>query len=605
MIPVRAEGLLRTFAEAGVLMPADVHVARRLARLGGESDETVLLASALAVRGVRTGSVCVELATIADTVVPEDDELAADPVPEPVLLPWPADWSALGRSPLVALGTDPGWRPLRLVDGLLYLDRYWQQEQLVRRELDSRAAQSPPSVDLTPLHRLFAEPGSDRQRLAAAVAASRWVSVITGGPGTGKTHTVARLLALLLDQPGPRPRIALAAPTGKAAARLQESVRAQADAIGLPVDLTASTLHRLLGWRPDSRSRFRHDATDRLPFDVVVVDESSMVPLTLMARLLDAVRPTARLVLVGDPDQLTPVEAGAVLSDLVHRPLPAGSVDAGATIDAAVGGALGGPGTEGLRTEQLSAEERAQLAIGVVRLRDSHRFGAGIGALAEAIRAGDADEAVRLLAVGGELTRDEDTDGLAADVRRGGADLLAAATAGDAATAMELLAGHRLLCAHRHGPFGVAAWNEQLSRWTRPAGAPASSDWYPGQPLLITANDYDNGLFNGDAGVVVVGDDGLAAAFTRGTSTEVVPLSRLSSVMTAHALTVHRSQGSQYRAVTVMLPPPSSPLLTRELLYTAVTRAVDRVRVIGSEDSVRAAVGRHAVRASGLRRPSG
>jgi exodeoxyribonuclease V alpha subunit len=164
---------------------------------------------------------------------------------------------------------------------------------------------------------------------------------------------------------------------------------------------------------------------------------------------------------------------------------------------------------------------------------------------------------------------------------------------------MELLGGHRLLCAHRQGPFGVAAWNEQLSRWTRPAGGPASSDWYPGQPLLITANDYDNGLFNGDTGVVVVGDDGLAAAFTRGTSTDVVPLSRLSSV-----LTVHRSQGSQYRAVTVLLPPPSSPLLTRELLYTAVTRAVDRVRVVGSEESVRAAVGRHAVRASGLRRPA-
>ena len=589
MIPVRAEGLLRTFAEAGVLTPADVHVARRLARLGGESDDSVLLATALAVRGVRTGSVCVELATIADTVVPEDDELAVEPGTEPVLLPWPADWSALERSPLVAVGTDPGWRPLRLVGGLLYLDRYWQQEQLVRRELDARAAQPPPAVDLTPLDRLFAEPGSDRQRLAAAVAASRWVSVITGGPGTGKTHTVARLLALLLDQPGPPPRIALAAPTGKAAARLQESVRAQADAIGLPVDLTASTLHRLLGWRPDSRSRFRHDATDRLPFDVVVVDESSMVPLTLMARLLDAVRPTARLVLVGDPDQLTPVEAGAVLSDLVHRPAPGGTP---------------GPDVTGQRTDDLDPEDRAQLANGVVRLRDSHRFGAGIGALAEAIRAGDADEAVRLLAAGGELTRDEDTDGLAADVRRGGADLLAAATAGDAATAMELLGGHRLLCAHRQGPYGVAAWNEQLSRWTRPAGGPAFSDWYPGQPLLITANDYDNGLFNGDTGVVVMGDDGLAAAFTRGTSTEVVPLSRLSSVMTAHALTVHRSQGSQYRAVTVLLPPPASPLLTRELLYTAVTRAVDRVRVVGSEESVRAAVGRHAVRASGLRRPA-
>lgn len=590
MIPVRATGLLRTFAEAGVLVPADVHVALRLARLGGEADETVLLAVALAVRGVRTGSVCVELAAVADTVVPEETPSGTDPLSDPVPLPWPTDWSAVERSPVVAVGSDPAWRPLRLVDGLLYLDRYWQQEELVRRELDDRAAQAPPPVDLAPLAGLFPEAGADRQRLAAAVAAGRWVSVITGGPGTGKTHTVARLLKLLLDQPGPVPRIALAAPTGKAAARLQESVQAQAATIGLPLDLTASTLHRLLGWRPDSRSRFRHDAGNRLPFDVVVVDESSMVPLTLMARLLEAVRPSARLVLVGDPDQLTPVEAGAVLSDLVHRPSAAAAPP---------------PDVPGASAAALDGDELRQLTNGVVRLRDTHRFGAAIGALAEAIRTGDADEVMRLLGAGGGLSRDEDTDGLAAEVRSGAGPMHAAAAAGDRVTALGLLGDHRLLCAHRQGPYGVAAWNSQLSRWTRPAGGPAFSDWYPGQPLLITANDYENHLFNGDTGVVVQGADGLVAAFARGTSTAEVPLSRLSSVTTAHALTVHRSQGSQYRAVTVLLPPPSSPLLTRELLYTAVTRAADRVRVVGSEESVRAAVGRRVVRASGLRRGAG
>jgi len=587
VIPVRATGLLRTFAEAGVLVPADVHVALRLARLGGEADETVLLAVALAVRGVRTGSVCVELATVADTVVPEETPSATDAVTDPVSPPWPTDWSAVKRSPVVAVGTDPTWRPLRLVDGLLYLDRYWQQEELVRRELDDRAAQAPPPVHLAPLDGLFPEPGSDRQRLAAAVAAGRWVSVITGGPGTGKTHTVARLLKLLMDQPGPVPRIALAAPTGKAAARLQESVQAQAATIGLPLDLTASTLHRLLGWRPDNRSRFRHDAGNRLPFDVVVVDESSMVPLTLMARLLDAVRPSARLILVGDPDQLTPVEAGAVLSDLVHRP------SAAAVPPSDVPGATGA---------DLDDDELRQLANGVVRLRDTHRFGAGIGALAEAIRTGDADEAVRLLGAGDGLSREENTDGLAADILAGAGPMLAAAAAGDRVAALGMLGDHRLLCAHRLGPYGVAAWNQQLSLWTRPTGGPAFSEWYPGQPLLITANDYENHLFNGDTGVVVQGADGLTAAFARDTSTAEVPLSRLSSVTTAHALTVHRSQGSQYRAVTVLLPPPSSPLLTRELLYTAVTRAAHRVRVVGSEESVRAAVGRRVVRASGLRR---
>jgi exodeoxyribonuclease V alpha subunit len=582
VIPVRATGLLADFAAAGVLSAADVHVALRLSRLGQEGSETVLLAAALAVRGVRTGSVCVELATVADSVVPDDDA-------PPVDLRWPADWSALSDSPLVAVGVEASWRPLRLVDGLLYLDRYWQQEQLVRRELDARAAHPVPAVDLGPLAELFPGAGPDRQRLAAVVAAGRWVSVLTGGPGTGKTHTVARLLRLLQAQPGPPLRIALAAPTGKAAARLQESVQQQAAAVGLPLDLTASTLHRLLGWRPDSRSRFRHDAGNHLPFDVVVVDESSMVPLTLMARLLEAVRPTARLVLVGDPDQLTPVEAGAVLSDLVHRP---------AADDGDPGGLAPGAAAEDL---DLDEEEHRQLRNGVVRLRVSHRYGEGIGGLAEAVRTGDADRVLELLSAAGELSLVAGTGELEAEVRGAADALRAAATAGDGAGSLRLLGRYRLLCAHRHGPYGVSSWNDQIGRWT---GA-APGEWRPGQPLLVTANDYENHLYNGDTGVVVDTAEGLRAAFSRSAGVELVPLSRLSSVAPAHALTVHRSQGSQYEAVTVLLPPATSAILTRELLYTAVTRASRRVRVVGSEEAVRAAVGRQVVRASGLRRRVG
>jgi exodeoxyribonuclease V alpha subunit len=582
VIPARATGLLQAFAEAGVLSAADVHVALRLSRLGHEPSETVLLAAALAVRGVRTGSVCVELASVADSVVPDEDA-------PPVDLRWPADWTALHDSPLVALGSAARWRPLRLVDGLLYLDRYWQQEQSVRRELDERAARPAPAVDLTSLGSLFPGPAPDRQRLAAAVAAGRWVSVLTGGPGTGKTHTVARLLRLLSVQPGPPPRIALAAPTGKAAARLQESVQEQAGAVGLPIDLTASTLHRLLGWRPDSRSRFTHHAGNHLPYDVVVVDESSMVPLTMMARLLEAVRPTARLVLVGDPDQLTPVEAGAVLSDLVHRP----------AVAAAASGLTDGV-TAGVTADHrdLDDEERRQLRNGVVRLRVSHRYGAAIGGLAEAVRGGDADRVLELLAGQDGLSLHAGTEQLEAETRRAAEELRAAATAGDARGSLLLLGRHRVLCAHRHGPFGVSYWNEQISRWT---GA-APGEWRAGQPLLVTANDYENRLYNGDTGVVVQTGDGLRAAFSRGAAPELVPLSRLSAVTTAHALTVHRSQGSQYEAVSVLLPPATSAILTRELLYTAVTRASGRVRVIGTEEAVRTAVARQVVRASGLRR---
>ena len=578
MIPVRATGLLREFAEAGILSAADVHVALRLARLGDERRDTVLLAVALAVRGVRAGSVCVELATVADSVVPDEDA-------PPVDLAWPRDWTALTDSPVVAVGADAPWRPLRLVDGLLYLDRYWQQEQLVRRELDERAARPAPPVDLAALPALFPGPAPDLQRLAVAVAAGRWVSVLTGGPGTGKTHTVARLLKLLLDQPGTRPRIALAAPTGKAAARLQESVLEQAAAVGLPHDLTASTLHRLLGWRPDSRSRFRHDATNRLPFDVVVVDESSMVSLTMMARLLEALRPTTRLVLVGDPDQLTPVDAGAVLSDLVHRPAPPGAEE---TVPAEA--AADGAGLDG--------DARRHLRNGVVRLRVSQRYGPGIAGLAEAVRTGDAERVLDLLAAGEGLALEADPAALEDRIGVLAGELRAAAERGDAAECLALLGRHRLLCAHRHGPFGVSAWNGRIGRLT---GAPPG-EWPPGLPLLVTANDHENRLWNGDTGVVVRTSEGLRAAFLRGTGPDLVPLSRLSAASPAHALTVHRSQGSQFEEVAVLLPPESSPLLTRELLYTAVTRARRTVRVIGSEASVRAAVGRQVVRASGLRR---
>ncbi len=583
MIAVRAEGLLRMFAVAGVLSLADVHVALRLARLGGDDRPEVLLAAALAVRGVRTGSVCVELGAVAGTAVTDEDAA-------PVELDWPAGWQALEDSPLVAVGEHADYRPLRLVDGLLYLDRYWQQEQLLRRELEERAARPAPEVDLSPLQWLYPDPGADRQRLAVAVAAGRWVSVLTGGPGTGKTHTVARLLRLLLEQPGRPPRIALTAPTGKAAARLQQSVQQQAAEVELPAGLTASTVHRLLGWRPDSRSRFRHDQGNRLPYDVVVVDEASMVSLTLMARLIEAVPPTARLVLVGDPDQLTPVDAGAVLSDLVHRPspLPGGSV-AGPDFDLAA------------EERDLDEEERRQLRNGVVRLRVPHRYGPGIGALAEAIRRGDADAALALLHGGGAISLTTDIDGLRAEVVQTAAELAQAAGAGDVDAALTLLGRHRLLCAHRHGPYGVSTWNDQVARWT----GSSSADPQPGQPLLVTANDHHIGLYNGDTGVVVRTADGLRAAFARGADPVLLPLSRLSAVQTAHALTVHRSQGSQYDVVTVLLPTQASAILTRQLLYTAVTRAGLGVRVIGTDEVVRAAIDRQVVRASGLRRVAG
>ncbi len=397
--------LLRDFHEAGVLGLADVHTATALGRIAGEDDPAVLLAAALAVRGLRLGSVCIDVATqSAESFDAAEQRVDASGLPWPE----PADWlAACTASSLVAAGADaPPGRPLRLVDGLLYLERYWQQEEQVRRSLEGRGRLDPPDPDLdrlgTALDRLFPgsglEPGEpDLQKLAAAVCALRRVSVLAGGPGTGKTTTVARLLALLhdLDDPatdGGDLRVALAAPTGKAAARLGAAIRdaaaqlAPADADRL-ADLPTSTLHRLLGWRPESRSRFRHHAGNRLPYDVLVVDEMSMVSLTLMARLLEAVRPEARLILVGDPDQLSSVEAGAVLADIAGAPT-APDASLSARLDRLP---VQLPGSE---------PAAAEVTRGVVRLSHTWRFGGAIEALARAIRTADTDAALDVLRSG-------------------------------------------------------------------------------------------------------------------------------------------------------------------------------------------------------------
>ncbi|HTX98333.1 MAG TPA: exodeoxyribonuclease V subunit alpha [Mycobacterium sp.] len=564
-VAIAGAGLLRVFNGAGVLDVSDVLVANRVCALGKESDEWVALAVALAVRALRGGSVCVDLSTIAGLV-------GADELP----WPQPAAWLAAVRaSPL--LGAPP---VLHLYDDrLLYLDRYWLEEKQVCHDLLALLARRP-AVELPVCERLFPA-GFAEQREAAEIALSQRVTVLTGGPGTGKTTTVARLLALVAEQAeragNSRPRIALAAPTGKAAARLQEAVQlevAKLDAVDRRrlEGLSAVTIHRLLGSKPATSARFRHDRANRLPHDVIVVDETSMVSLTLMARLLEAVRPDARLVLVGDADQLASVEAGAVLADLV---------------------------------EGLSGRADVRVAT----LRTSHRFGASIGALADAIRVGDAEGALALLRSGDEhiehfeLEAGDDPAGwLRAILLAHALRLREAAVLGAADVALSALDSHRLLCAHRRGPYGVAHWNTQVQKWIADeTGQPAWSEWYAGRPLLVTANDYGLRVYNGDTGVTVAGPDGLRAVIAGATGPLSFATSRLADVETMHAMTIHKSQGSQADEVTVLMPPEDSRLLTRELFYTALTRAKTKVRVVGSEASVRAAIERRAVRASGLR----
>ncbi|MFW6598457.1 exodeoxyribonuclease V subunit alpha [Propionibacteriaceae bacterium Y2011] len=616
------------FHEVGVLGLADVHTATALGRIGGEADPDVLLAVALTVRSLRGGSVCLDLTTARDWVFESKDEEVVDAAD----LPWPEpeEWvSTCAASPLVTVGADgDGDRPLRLIGSVFYLERYWAEEETVRQQLQTRRElPADTSIDLDRLRagldRVFSpdelDPDeADRQRIAAAVAVLGRVTVLAGGPGTGKTTTVAKLLALLADQPdGADQRVALAAPTGKAAARLAEAVREataalpEADAARVGT-WSALTMHRLLGSIPNTPGRFRHDSENRLPHDVIVIDEMSMVSLPMMARLLEAVRPHSRVVLVGDPDQLTSVEAGAVMADVT-----------GAALDSAHRApALGGMDGDDPETSDpyepladLVDDGRGvdlppDVVDGVVRLTHTWRFGGAIGELATAIRTGDADAAVEIVTAGHDDVRfievaDEELradavpqvrDRVVATATR----LADAATTGDRQGALRALEAHRLLCGHRTGPYGVSRWTREVERWLD-LGHGLRDEWYPGRPLLITNNDYDLNLFNGDTGVVVETPRGLRAVFARGPEWVEYAPARLTGVQTVHAMTVHRGQGSQFGDVSFVLPPVDSPLLTRELVYTAVTRATTTVCLVGTAESIRRAVLRPANRASGLR----
>jgi exodeoxyribonuclease V alpha subunit len=621
-LAAEASGSLRAFNRAGILDSADVHVARRLAELSGTEDEAVSLGIAFAARAPRLGHVCVDLRTIGetasrDTDVPTDRE--ALPWPDPQL------WlEAMDKSALVGPAN-----PLFLSGPNLYLNRLWLDERLVAEQLLTRAQSDVTDVDVALLRagltQLFRDDDpatrdpDQLQPVAAAAAVLRRVSVIAGGPGTGKTTTVARLLGLLDQQAAARgaapPLIALAAPTGKASLRLEEAVRSEAIGLGLPPDtverllgLRGMTLHRLLGRAGGNRTRFRHNRANPLRHDVVVVDETSMVALSMMARLLDALRPDARLIMVGDHEQLASVEAGAVLGDIV------GPAAGGLCMSEAARTQL--EDVTGHRVANAPTTALSPIGDGVVVLRHVRRHKGAILRFAQAVQAGDPDTAMAELAA-----RDSNVDWVALDPSDpstadrltaihdaavgSGRRVIEAARGGDAATALDALEGFRLLCAHRRGPGGVRAWTGHIEHWleTEVDGFKAGEGWYLGRPLIVTENDYSLDLFNGDIGVVVKGAvRPMEAAFRRGADVLPVSTARLAAVDTVYAMTVHKSQGSQFNVVAFVLPSADSRILTRELLYTAVTRARERLILVGTEDLIRSAIGRPITRASGLRR---
>ena len=635
---------LQAFVEAGAIAELDLHLARTLARLGGETDARVLLAVALASRAPGRAHICTDLTRL-------NQQEATEPA-----LPWPplpAWQTALAGSPLVSDGNRAGLpRPMVLDGTRVYLQRYWRYQERLLAALQQRAAQTCADIDRALLRdgiqRLFPQEQQatgqvPRQVVGALMAVLRRLTVISGGPGTGKTTTVKRILALLLEQDDaarshseharPPLRIGLAAPTGKAASRMVEALSEglerldTAQSVKDRMPREASTLHKLLGYQRRSPSRFRHDANNPLAVDVLVVDEASMVDFAMMTRLVEAVPAHARLVLLGDRDQLASVEAGAVLADICGE---GGALRLSALFARELADLLG---------QTVAHDGGPDLAAGIgdcmVQLDHFYRFGAqsGIGTAARTViglldgdlppgtRAVEERRADRVLALLGGKTEpafpDVDwalptPDGLGEAIRPAivthYGHIVAAAQAGQPAEALQRLGELGVLCAHRSGPLGVAGVNVQVESWLAEAGhippRPQRQAWYAGQPLLVTENDYALGLMNGEVGVVARDPDAelaLRAFFSDGRGgIRAVPLARLPQHVTNFAMTIHKSQGSQYRHVIVVLPARPSPIVTRELLYTGLTRASDHATVVGPAEVIRVAVATRVQRASGL-----
>lgn len=577
--------MLQRWISAGVLTESDVMVAASCAELAVERNEHVLLAMALAVRAPRSGHVALDLAAVREQVLAEMEHLDLAAVSAAQSLDWPDDidaWLAsVMESPLVVA---PG-APLVVDLGLVYLRRFHRHEVSVAERI--RALATTPASGagrLNDVARVLEL--DDGQRDAVDRCVSGRLGVLTGGPGTGKTRTVAALLAALIAGADGDVRIALAAPTGKAAARMAESIDASVSLLtesgddefvriaAMIAELNPSTIHRLLGVRGGGVG-FRHDAERPLPHDVVVIDEASMVSLPLMDAVLQALGPQARLFLVGDAGQLASVDAGSVLGDV-----------------AGAGGAV---------------------AQRVAELRESRRFPSEsrIGRFAEAIRAGNGSQARRILdepvdgnSDGVVLRRVDTASQVAGDIDAQVAVVVQAAHAGDAEAAVSALDALRVLCAHRSGRAGVSFWNRAIESRIAALGR-VTSGMYPGRPVMITRNDPARRLFNGDVGVVVRTDDGPRVAFATESAPRLIAPSHLESTETVHAMTIHKSQGSEFDHVVVVLPSADSRLATRELLYTAVTRARRQVTLIGDGAVVEAAIARTSARTSGLRQRLG
>ncbi|MES9946446.1 MAG: exodeoxyribonuclease V subunit alpha [Candidatus Thiodiazotropha sp.] len=598
----RPDTLLRALHRHKLLNNLDLHLAEYLLSEAAVPSQSLALAIALTSRATGDGHVCLDLNEVAGNTLFDDPEIRMQ---APGLAEWKAELHQSG-----IIGQPGAWQPLILdTRNRLYLHRYWDYEQRLGHSLLQRARSVAHEVDREgakqALGRLFpdSQSGIDWQKLAVATAILRPLTIISGGPGTGKTTTVLRLLALLRQLPGGEAlRIALAAPTGMAAARLQQAIQQAKVSVPLSqqqlasIPEQASTLHRLLGMHR-SGTGFRHHRENPLLLDVVIVDEASMVDVALMTKLLQALPDTARLVLLGDRDQLASVEAGSVMGDLCAG--------------------CDGPDDDFARQlkeitmqpVRVGEASTSELRNSVIELKQSFRFDpeSRLGQLAKAVNGGDAPGARQLLQhAGDEVGRIEPGTDVTTLVATHFARLFQAVRAGAPVHALfALLYEFRLLCVLREGPFGVNALNSAITReLIRSGHIEDHNDWYPGRPVMLSRNDYQLNLYNGETGIVLPHPEQmheLAVAFQGSDGqTRWISPARLPHCETVYAVTVHKSQGSEFQAVALQLPDQWNPVLCRELVYTAITRSKQRFTLVGDNGIFEAAIAHPMQRSSGL-----
>ncbi len=589
----------------------DVHFARLMKRIAGCSSPHLYFASALVSRATCEGHVCLDLTDMAGNSF----FIASPSGQEEYSAPSLDQWETILLSTGVA-GKPGDYKPLVIDDShRLYLYRYWEYERILADSICMRASDKVRNIDSSKLRegvlQLFPDT-DDReinwQKIAAFVSVIKKICIITGGPGTGKSTVVAKVLALILMQ-DKNVRVGLAAPTGKAAVRMEQAIRRVKDDINGPdilkdaIPSGAQTVHRLLGSIPGS-PYFHHNRDNPLGLDVLVLDEASMVDLPLMSKLVQAIPSDCRFILLGDKDQLASVEPGSVLGDMCAGKTGTGfSDDLCRAYSQIIGDRI---------PVARSCSDMLPIGDCVVELQKTYRFGSesGIGSVSRLVKNGEGKASIDIL-------KDERyTDvswrplpvpaRLSAELRPRIIDAYRQlAKASNPIDALKHLERFTVLCALRRGPYGVLAINRIAEEILYSEGLIGKKDgWYHGRPVMVTKNDYNIGLFNGDIGIVFSdheADNDLRAFFmTSDGNVRKIPVSRLPVHETVYAVTVHKSQGSEFDRVVFVLPDRFSPVVTRELIYTAITRSRTCLEIWGNEDCFVEGVKCRIKRTSGL-----